>query len=83
VLELLIVLICVSILASGVLAVMLNSLMAAVVSAGLAGLFSAAAFLLLAAPDVAMTEASIGSGLLTFIFLYTIRKTDNGGEGRG
>jgi len=29
----------------------------------------------LAAPDVAMTEASIGSGLTTMIFLYAIRKT--------
>ncbi len=81
-LELLIVLVCAGILASGLLAVLLKNLMAAVVSAGLAGLFSAVVYLLLAAPDVAMTEASIGSGLLTFIFLYTIRKTDNGGEGR-
>jgi uncharacterized MnhB-related membrane protein len=35
---------------------------------------------LLAAPDVAMAEAAIGSGLATLIFLYTIRKTDGGGR---
>ena len=79
-LELLILLVCGSILVSGVLAVMLNSLMAAMVSAGLASLFAAASYVLLAAPDVAMAEAAIGSGLATLIFLYAIRKTGGGGH---
>ncbi|MBN3801664.1 DUF4040 domain-containing protein [Paraburkholderia sp. Ac-20336] len=73
--DLLLLLICASILASGLLAVCLKNLMAAMVSSGLASLFAALAFLLLAAPDVAMAEAAIGSGLATFIFLYAIRKT--------
>jgi energy-converting hydrogenase B subunit D len=79
-LELLVVLLCSSILASGVLAVCLNNLMAAMVSAGLASLFAAVCYVLLAAPDVAMAEASIGSGLSTLIFLYAIRKTSNARE---
>ena len=74
-LELLVLLMCASILVSGILAVCLKNLMAAMVSSGLASLFAAVAFLLLAAPDVAMAEASIGSGLATFIFPYAIRKT--------
>ncbi|KXU84025.1 hypothetical protein CI15_26325 [Paraburkholderia monticola] len=74
-LELLLLLMCASILVSGVLAVFLKNLLAAMVSSGLASLFAAIAFLLLAAPDVAMAEAAIGSGLATFIFLYAIRKT--------
>lgn len=78
-LAMLILLMCGSILVSGVLAVILKSLMAAMVSAGLASLFAAASYLLLAAPDVAMAEAAIGSGLATLIFLYTIRKTRGGG----
>ncbi|NLS07543.1 DUF4040 domain-containing protein [Rhizobium sp. P32RR-XVIII] len=78
-LELLILLMCGSILVSGVLAVMLDNLMAAMVSAGLASLFAAASYVLLAAPDVAMAEAAIGSGLATLIFLYAIRKTRGGG----
>jgi uncharacterized MnhB-related membrane protein len=49
--------------------------MAAMVSGGLAGLFAALCYLLLGAPDVAMTEASIGSGLSTLIFLYALRRT--------
>ncbi|MCJ7597914.1 MAG: DUF4040 domain-containing protein [Methyloceanibacter sp.] len=76
-LELLVNLLCGGILVSGVLAVRLKSLLAASVSAGLASLFAAVCYLLLGAPDVAMTEASIGSGLSTIIFLYAIHKTRN------
>lgn len=79
-LELLVILVCGSILVSGVLAVCLDNLMAAMVSAGLASLFAAVSYVLLAAPDVAMAEAAIGSGLATLIFLYAIRRT---GGGRG
>ena len=60
-LEMLILLVCGSILVSGVLAVLLSNLMAAMVSAGLASLFAAASYVLLAAPDVAMAEAAINA----------------------
>jgi uncharacterized MnhB-related membrane protein len=79
-LTLLVILLCGGILASGILAVRLNNLMAAMVSAGLSSLFAAGCYVLLAAPDVAMAEASIGSGLSTLIFLYAIRKTSDGSE---
>ena len=79
-LTLLVFLLCGSILASGILAVRLNNLMAAMVGAGLSSLFAAVCYVLLAAPDVAMAEASIGSGLSTLIFLYAIRKTSDGSE---
>lgn len=74
-LELMVFLLCGSIIVSGLLAVQLSSTMAAMVSGGLAGLFAALCYLLLGAPDVAMTEASIGSGLSTLIFLYALRRT--------
>ncbi|MDI7861622.1 DUF4040 domain-containing protein [Rhizobiaceae bacterium n13] len=77
-LELLLLLISASILVSGVLAVWLDNLLPAMVSAGLASLFAAASYVLLAAPDVAMAEAAIGAGLSTLIFLYAIRKTRTG-----
>jgi uncharacterized MnhB-related membrane protein len=73
--EMLMILLCGGIVTSGILAVRLESTVGAVVSAGLASLFAAVTYVLLAAPDVAMTEASIGSGLSTVIFLYAIRKT--------
>lgn len=73
--ELLLVVLCVGILLAGVLAIRLDSALGAVISAGLASLFAAVTYVILAAPDVAMTEASIGSGLSTAIFLYALRKT--------
>ena len=75
VITLLTIVLCAGILVGGVLAVQLNSIVSAVVSAGLASLFASVVYVVLAAPDVAMTEASIGSGLTTMIFLYAIRKT--------
>lgn len=74
-LKIMILLICACILVSALLAVVLKDTLAAIVSGGLASLFASLTFLLLAAPDVAMAEAAIGSGLATFIFLYALRKT--------
>ena len=34
---------------------------------------AAVAFVLLKAPDVAITEIVIGSGLITFLFLFTLK----------
>lgn len=75
VLTLLTIVLCAGILIGGLLAVMLDNMVSAVISAGLASLFASVVYVVLAAPDVAMTEASIGSGLTTMIFLYAIRKT--------
>ena len=44
----------------------------AVIAAGLVSLFASVIYLLLAAPDVAMTEAAIGSGLTTFLFFFVL-----------
>jgi uncharacterized MnhB-related membrane protein len=79
-LELFVVLLCLSIIASAILAIRLGGTLAAAVSGGLASLFAAVCYVLLGAPDVAMTEASIGSGLSTLIFLYAIRRTGNAKE---
>jgi len=75
---LLTILLCAGILISGLLAVQLDNIVSAVISSGLASLFASVVYVVLAAPDVAMTEASIGSGLSTMIFLYAIRKTKDG-----
>jgi len=77
-LEAMILLVCVCILVSGVLAMVLDNILAAIISGGLASLFASLSFLLLAAPDVAMAEAAIGSGLATFIFLQALRRTGYG-----
>ena len=51
-----------------------KNLKVAIIATGVVGLFASVLFLLLAAPDVAMTEASIGSGLSTIIFFYVFNK---------
>ncbi|MGD1990528.1 MAG: DUF4040 domain-containing protein [Chromatiales bacterium] len=49
-----------------------------ILSAGLVGLLASVMFLLLAAPDVAMTEAAIGSGLTTFLFFFVLGRVRRG-----
>ncbi|MDK3072897.1 DUF4040 domain-containing protein [Sedimentitalea sp. JM2-8] len=79
-LDIFIIVICAAILLGGVLAVVLSDVLMASVSAGAAGLFASLAFLLLGAPDVAMAEAAIGSGLGIFIFLYALKKAGYPGK---
>lgn len=56
-----------------------QSLGVSIIAAGLVSLLASVMFLLLAAPDVAMTEAAIGSGLTTFLFFFVLRRV-RGGE---
>lgn len=56
------------------LAVYLENLVGAVIAAGVISLLASIVYLILAAPDVAMTEAAIGSALTTLVFLYAISK---------
>jgi energy-converting hydrogenase B subunit D len=58
-----------------------KKLVMAVIAAGLVSLISSIVYVLLAAPDVAMTEAAIGSGLSTIMFLYVLRKVKGGING--
>jgi len=60
---------------AAVLSLQAKSLLTAVIGVGLVSLFASVIFLLMAAPDVAMTEAAIGAGISTVIFIYAIRKT--------
>jgi len=68
------VVLCFGIIVAAVLAIQLKDMTAAIVSAGVVSLFASIVYLLLSAPDVAMTEAAIGSGLTTVIFLYALSK---------
>ncbi len=56
------------------IAVQNEKLSVSVIAAGVVSLFASVLFLLMAAPDVAMTEAAIGSGLSTLIFFYVLNK---------
>ena len=52
----------------------LKNLISAIISAGVISLLASIIYLLLAAPDVAMTEAAIGSGITTVVFLYALNR---------
>ncbi len=58
----------------GIVAVQHPKISVAIIAAGVVSLFASVMYLLLAAPDVAMTEAAIGSGLSTIIFFYVLNK---------
>lgn len=51
-----------------------KNLLSAIVASGVISLLASIIYILLAAPDVAMTEAAIGSGLTTIVFLYALNK---------
>ena len=71
----LIILLGVTMIAGALLAIHLENLVAAVIAAGLVSLFASVIYIVLAAPDVAMTEAAIGAGLSTVIFLFALKRT--------
>ena len=66
------------ILITAVIAVLSKSLKTSIIAAGIVSLFASILYLLLAAPDVAMTEAAIGSGLSTIIFFFVLNKIRTG-----
>lgn len=73
--EVLIILLGIGMVVAAIAAIYFKNLVAAAVAGGIVSLFASVVYLVLAAPDVAMTEAAIGAGLSTSIFLYAIKKT--------
>jgi uncharacterized MnhB-related membrane protein len=60
-----------------------ESLVSAVIAAGVISLLASIIYVLLAAPDVAMTEAAIGSGLTTIVFLLALKRIRAARAGEG
>ena len=65
---------------AAVLAVSSEKLLSSVIALSVTGLFCAAEFLLLHAPDVAISEAAVGAALCPLIFIVTLRKLKGGGD---
>ena len=68
------------IVVSAVLAVIFDKLLASVIALGVTGAFMALEFILLHAPDVAISEAAVGAVLGTVLFVIAIRKTTKKGD---
>ncbi len=73
-------LILLGIVVSAILAVSSEKLLSSVIALSVTGLFAAAEFLLLHAPDVAISEAAVGAALCPLIFIVTLRKLKGGGD---
>ncbi|RKX77383.1 MAG: hydrogenase [Spirochaetes bacterium] len=58
----------------GILALLSRDLLKAVLFLAVLSLLSALLFFHLHAPDVALTEAAVGTGLSTFLYIWLIRK---------
>ena len=58
-----------------VMTLQLKNLLAAVIILGVFSLLSCLVFFLLHAPDVALTEAAVGTGVGTVVFVWIIHKT--------
>lgn len=77
---------CITMIGAALVAIRAKAMPIAILASGLVSLVTSILFLVLAAPDVAMTEAAIGSGLTTFLFFFVlarIRSTEHGGAGQG
>ena len=68
------VLIVLGMVVTAILAVRLENLISAVICLGVTGIFAAAEYLLLHAPDVALSEAAVGAALVPLIFIVTLKK---------
>ena len=65
---------------SAILACHLDNLLSAVIALSVTGIFAAAAFLIMHAPDVAISEAAVGAALSPLIFIVALRKIGKGGD---
>lgn len=74
------VLIIVGMVAAAVMAVRFEKLLSSVIALGLTGIFAAAEFLLLHAPDVAISEAAVGAALSPLILIVTLKKLRGGDD---
>ena len=74
------VLVVLGMIVSAVLAAQSEKLLSAVIALGVTGIFAAAEFLLLHAPDVAISEAAVGAALSPLIFIVTLKKIKGGDD---
>ena len=63
---------------SAILAVHFEKLLSSVIALGITGVFAAAAFLLLHAPDI--SEAAVGAALSPLIFIVALKKIRGGDD---
>ncbi|OPL19598.1 MAG: hypothetical protein AVO35_09785 [Candidatus Aegiribacteria sp. MLS_C] len=63
-------------LISSVFALLIRDMLAAVLLLGVFSMLSCLVFFLLSAPDVALTEAAVGTGVGTVILIWIVYRTE-------
>ncbi len=71
---LLVLLVCIPLVVGAVAVVTVRDLLSAIIIEGVVSLSAALLFVLLGALDVAITQAVVGCGLTTAVFLYSWRR---------
>ena len=74
------VLVVLGMIVSAVLAAQSEKLLPAVIALSVTGIFAAAEFLILHAPDVAISEAAVGAALSPLIFIVALKKIKGGDD---
>ena len=74
------VLIIVGMVVAAIMAIHFEKLLSSVIALGVVGIFAAAEFLLLHAPDVAISEAAVGAALSALIFIVALKKIRGGDD---
>ncbi len=65
---------------ASILALQVRDMLAAVLLLGVFSLLSCLVFFLMHAPDVALTEAAVGTGVGTVVLIWIVHKTDRRDE---
>ena len=74
------ILIVLGVVVSAVLACHLENLLSAVIALAVTGVFCAGAFLVMHAPDVAISEAAVGAALTPLVFIVALKKMRGGDD---
>ena len=65
---------------SAIMACHFEKLLSSVIALGVTGIFAAAEFLILQAPDVAISEAAVGAALSPLIVIVALKKIRGGDD---
>lgn len=65
---------------SAILACHMEKLLSSVIALGVTGIFCAAAFLVMHAPDVAISEVAVGAALTPLVLIVALKKMRGGDD---
>ncbi len=80
ILEIIEIVVGVAMIVFGILAINTKKLINSVIFLSIISMLAVVSFMLMRAPDVAITEAVIGSGLVTALFVFTLFTTKKAGK---